>query len=489
MVNRLGLSSLLGLTLGFLLGLLSRASAAGLSNSTCPVLASQIAAITERPEFQQARWGILAQTLDPRPRTLYAQDEEKFFIPASNVKLLTTAAALTQLGSEFHIRTSVYQLPNPSGQVILRVVGRGDPSFSEAQLQALVEQIRNQGIGHIHQLIVDDRYFQGDAVNSTWEWEDIQSGYGAPVNSLILNQNAINLTLIPQRLGQPLRIDWDDQNMGNQWQIVNRSHTVATETAEFVQVGRDLSQPILYVEGQLRAGSASEPVAISVPQPTQHFLQQLLNRLNLANIQVDQTALAPDALATATKNLKEIAGIDSPRLAELITTTNQQSNNLYAESLIRQLGANPVDPHNPHTLKLGIANLEANLAKLGIDPSLYALADGSGLSRHNSASPTAIVKTLQAMATSPKAETYRRSLSTAGVNGTLISRFQDTPVQGRFYGKTGALTHTVALSGYLEPPDRSPMAVSILVNQANFPIGTVQSAVDALVNVLFQGSC
>ncbi len=449
-------------------------------------LGQQIEAIIQRPEFRQMRWGILIQTLSDDPQTLYAQDAEILFIPASNAKLLTTAAALARLGPDFRIRTSVYQLPSASNQVILRVVGRGDPSLTEAQLQDLAQQIQQRGITRIDQLIADDQYFQGDPVNPTWEWEDIQAGYGAPVNSLMLNQNAINLTLIPQSLGQPLGVAWDaPTEEAKGWQIVNRSLTVAATAEEFVQVGRDLSRPILYVQGQLRVGSASEPVAVSIPQPTQHFLDRFRQGLVANQISVAQTAIAADLLSPVAE---EIASIQSPRLADLIVETNQQSNNLYAESLLRQLGSRSSTrlSSNLTSLAAGISELEATLTQLGIDPHQYRLRDGSGLSRQNLISPTALVQTLQAMARSPHAARYRASLSTAGISGTLQSRFRDTPVEGRFSGKTGALSGAVALSGYLQALDGTQLAISILVNQTGEPLREVQAAMDAVVQLSAQ---
>lgn len=467
--------------------LLLMAQASHAAEPTCSMILEQselrqrIETITQRPEFDQMRWGILIQTLSHDPWTLYAHDAEKLFVPSSNAKLLTTAAALTQFGPNFRIRTSIYQLPSANNQVILRVVGRGDPSFTEAQLQDLTQQIRDRGITRIDQLIVDDQYFQGDPINSTWEWEDIQAGYGAPVNSLILNQNAINLDLIPQALGQPLGVAWEDPAEANHWQIVNDSRTVAASVEEFVQVGRDLNRSVLYVQGQLRAGAASEPVAVSIPQPTQHFLEQFQQILAANQITVSQTAIATDPLLSMPE---EIASVESPNLAELIIETNQQSNNLYAESLLRQLSSHSNDSQT--SLATGISRLEAVLTELGVDPNQYSLKDGSGLSRQNLISPTGLAQTLQGMARSPHAADYHASLSVAGISGTLQSRFRDTPVEGRFYGKTGTLSGTVALSGYLQTLSGTQLAISILVNQAELSLGEVQAAMDAIVQLSIQ---
>lgn len=477
------------LLVGWLL-VLSKATSATELGVCSADLAQQINAIT-RSEFRRARWGILVQTVAEDPHTVYADNADQLFIPASNVKLLTTAAALTQLGGSFRIRTSVYQMPSSSAnasQTVLRVVGQGDPSFSDAQLQALAQQLAKRGIQQIQTLIADDQAFASDAVNPTWEWEDIQAGYGAASNGLILNQNAINFSLVPQALGQPLRVEWDDPAEATRWQIVNRSETVAASAPEFVEVGRDFSQLILHVAGHLRAGSAPEPVAISVSQPAQNFLAHFQQALAAQQIQVAQTALAANPLPAAAQ---PIATVESPALTELLIETNQQSNNLYAEAILRQLGISRINPTDQRSyLTAGIAAVQNTLTELGVDPAAYSLADGSGLSRQNLASPQAFVETLQAMAQSPDAASYRASLSTAGISGTLRYRFQNTPVEGNFRGKTGTLSGVTVLSGYLALNTTSELAVSILVNHFEQPLSVVQGEIDAIVQLLMQrGSC
>ena len=379
----------------------------------CPAqLSNKISAITNRSEFRRSRWGILVQKLgDPcgtceaARQTLYAQDADRYFIPASNVKLLTTAAALETLGDRYTIRTSVYQ--TNSDKVVLRVVGRGDPSLTDAELNQLAKQIRDRHITQINQLIADDSYFQGDTVNPTWEWEDIQSGYGAPVNSLILNQNLIGLTLFPQSLGQPLQVVWDDPAEATRWQISNDSKTVAATAEESLQVGRDLGRLHLHVRGQLRVGSESEAVAIAIPQPSRYFLQHFKQALRQQGVQVDQSFVA--AAPTGTQG-KEIAGVESAPLAKLIVETNQESNNLYAESLLRTLGATQAPKANS-SLEVGLETMRKALSRLGVDSTGYDLVDGSGLSRHNFVTPNALVQTLQGMGRSPHFALYRDSLA------------------------------------------------------------------------------
>lgn len=219
------------------------------SDSICPAqLKTAIDKVINLPQFRRARWGILIESLLPTARNspLYNYDAERFFIPASNVKLLTTAAALRQLGAGFRIRTSVYQMAGG----VLRVVGRGDPSLQDAQLKDLAQQLKRQGIKNVQQLIVDDGYFRGDNINLTWDWQDVQSDYGTAVNSLILNQNALELTLSPQQVGQPLRVSWADRIGSRQWQIENTSVTTAVGTKNSLTVTAVLGQPLLQIKGQ-----------------------------------------------------------------------------------------------------------------------------------------------------------------------------------------------------------------------------------------------
>ena len=151
-------------------------------------------------------------------------------------------------------------------------MGRGDPSFTETQMKSLAEQLKEQGIENINQLIADDSYFQGMAVNPNWEWEDVQAGYGAPINSLIFNQNAIDLVLYPQSFGKPLKVTFVNLEESKKWQIENNSVTVAKNEKEFVEVGRDFIQPIIRISRQLRIGSASEPIYVAVVEPVDNFL-------------------------------------------------------------------------------------------------------------------------------------------------------------------------------------------------------------------------
>lgn len=462
------------------------------SESLCPAeLSSNIDAVINRPQFRRARWGILIEALLSddgnlaskinKDHILYSHDAQRYFTPASTMKLLTTATALRQLGSEFRIRTSVYE----NGVGWLRVVGRGDPSLTDAQLRELAQQLKRQGVRNVGQLVVDDGYFQGDAINLSWEWEDIQSDYGASVNSLILNQNAVELTLLPQKLGQPLQVSWADAIAQKQWQVENDSVTAEAGTPPSVTVTGVLGQPILRIKGQMAVDAEPKSFGLAILDPAEYFLQHFRSVLEAEGIKVSKASVVANV---GTKGARELAAVESPPLSVLLVETNQQSNNLYAEALLRSLQALALAQQgasaNTDSTQIGLNQVISTLTDLGVDPKSYVLADGSGVSRHNLVSPEAIAQTLKLMAQTPQAAVYRASLPTAGVSGTLERRFLNTAAQGHLQAKTGTMSGVSALSGYLDVPGYQPLVFSIMVNQSDQSAANLREAIDEIILLL-----
>lgn len=440
----------------------------------CPAdLAQQIDTIAQRPSLHKARLGILIETRSGQ--VVYSRDADRYFVPASNVKLLTTAAALSSLGPNFTIRTSVYG-QRTDGLTTLQVLGRGDPTFSDEQLTELAGQLKAQDIRNVSTLLGNDSYFSGPVVNPNWEWEDVQAGYGAPANSLIINANELGLTLYPQAVGQPLRVEWDDPGLNSQWQIENFSRSVAAGQPEYVDIGRDLSRPILRVYGQLIAGAAPDTASVAVPDPARYFVERFRQTLNQQGITVTQTNLT-----TATPIGSELAAVTSPPLAQWLRRTNRNSKNIYAEAMLKSLAGRDAE----NATAAGTMAVETILERLGVAPELYHIVDGSGLSRHNLATPHAFVDTLQAMARSPHVATYRDSLAVAGSSGTLRNRLGGI----RFVGKTGAVSHNASLSGYLEPSGYEPLVLSILLNNLDQRGAVLRSTLDDIVKATARLDC
>ncbi len=453
-----------------------RGSLAAEESELCPSdLPTAIEEIINRPELSRSLWGIEVQTLDGE--SLYSLNGDKFFVPASSAKLLTTAAVLSQLGADYRIETPLFAVGNPPNLTSLRLKGQGDPSISSKSLKTIVHQLQALGVKRIEKLIIDDSYFEPPIINPTWEWLDVHSYYATAINSTILNQNTVTLTLLPQQIGKPVRFYWSDTTGGRQWQVINQAITGAADIAYNIEIDGDLGKPVLQIRGELAVNEPPDVWDLAVVDPANYFLESF--RLHLAQAEITVTRgivvreTQQDELET------RLLAISSPSIAEIIQEINQESNNLYAEAIAKVLAKKL----NTDTT---IEAIDRSLDRLGINPEEYVLVDASGLSRQNLVSPQTLVKTLKLMSELPYpySKLYRQSLAISGINGTLQNRFNNPDIQGRFWGKTGTLTGVSSLSGYLSTLNGSTLIVAILVNNSDLKSPKIRQKIDELVEIL-----
>ena len=451
------------------------------AQSLClPQLGTAIDTVIQQPSLRTAYWGILVQDLN-NGATPYAYNADQLFLPASNAKLLTTAAALATLTPQVKRQTPFFATGQPPTLDTLRVVGQGDPSLNEKQLEQVALILQSKGVRSIGTLVGDDSFFTGSLIEPSWSWEDLQGGDGLPINSLMLNGNVFSMQLTPQQVGQPVRSQWLSAVKGIV--VQNRAVTVSASAPESIETYWEGNQ--LTLKGQLRAGSAAETIDIPVPNPGLNFLDRFRAILGDRQIQVRQVSLTTAAAAPPTQS-PPIASIPFPSFSTLMSEINQNSNNFYAESVLRLLGKTMPTGSFPSTAQQGLAALKQALTRLGVNSMGYQLVDGSGLSRKNLVSPRALVQTLKAMTQPQYRDSFRASLPIAGQSGTLRQRFVGTVAQGRLWAKTGTLQGVTALSGYLERPDQSPLTFSILVNHSTQPTAVLQQSVDRVVMAITQ---
>ncbi|MEO0948889.1 MAG: D-alanyl-D-alanine carboxypeptidase/D-alanyl-D-alanine-endopeptidase [Cyanobacteria bacterium J06641_5] len=434
--------------------------------SLCPAaLPARIESIVERPEWQRARWGIVVRELETG-RTLYERDADRYFLPASTAKLFSTAAALTVLGPEFRWPTVIQRVGES-----FYLTGTGDPSLTTAELESLAEQLKAQRIQTVPRLAIASTK-PPIVLPPTWEWEDVSAAYGVPASPIVLNENAVTLTLLPGATGGSPQLQWSDAIAARQWEPV--ISTVTTSPAGTPYAGTlsaNLGQSGLQLHGTLAADNGPDRWDLAVPDPARYAAETLAQLLRARGISVGEIVTG---IATPPTGAP-IARVTSPPLAELLAATNQKSLNLHAETFLRDLALSD---------RTGLEVLEDTLTELGIDPDGYDLRDGSGLSRHNLLTPQAIAQLLQALSRGLHQKTYRASLAVAGESGTLERRFLGTPVAGKFQGKTGTLSGVTTLAGYLEPHRYQTLVTSILLNQSTEKQSVNRAAVDAIVELL-----
>lgn len=428
--------------------------------------------IINRPDWQQSRWGILIKDLQSGD-ILYSLNSDKFFIPASNVKLLVTAASLIKFGPNFSLKTPVYLNGNSPNLDSLIIQGKGDPSLKTEDLQDLLKQLKDQGIYSINTLIFDDSYFPEFSINNSWEWSDLLTYYAPSINSLILNENAVTLTILPTKIGDPVQLNWSDEIAANQWKIDNQAFTSSENSPYNIKINEVLGKSTLAIRGSLAFNSKPDVWGLSILNPANYFALSLRNLLLAEGIKVDNIKVIKSSDNSYEMGDRVIL-IESDNLSQLIKETNQNSNNLFAESLLKIL---QIEFKNER-----IVNEVLN--SLGVNPDTFILADGSGLSRQNLVTPEALVNTLSSMSLTSNSVIYKESLAIAGVNGTLKNRFQDSNVVGNMKGKTGSLTGVSALSGYLERENFPLLVFSIIVNNTQQPGQLQRQTIDEIVILL-----
>jgi serine-type D-Ala-D-Ala carboxypeptidase/endopeptidase (penicillin-binding protein 4) len=443
-------------------------------------LSQAIEQIISRPELARSRWGIEIQTLTGE--SLYSLDGDKFFNPASTAKLLVSAAGLLELGADYRLKTPIYSQGNPPVLNSLLIKGQGDPTISTQSLKNIVHQLQAKGVRKIENLIIDDSYFAPPTINPTWEWADVHSYFATAVNSTILNQNTVTLTLLPQQIGQPVKFFWDDAIAANQWRVINQATTGKADLEYAVQIDGDLGQALLKLRGELAVNEPPDVWDLAVVDPAQYFLESLRFHLAQGGITVTRGTVIEQEVERENQDFSdtELTAIDAPPLRKILAEINQESNNLYAEVLGKILAqklkvVTPIDAINQ------------SLKQIGIKPNEYVLVDASGLSRQNLLTPQTLVKVLRLMsqATDSKtAQSYRQSLAIAGTKGTLKKRFINTSIQNHLWAKTGTLTEAGALAGYLQTQSNSTLVFSILVNNSELENKEIRQAIDEIVVIV-----
>lgn len=473
------------------------------------VAAEELAATIEETlgtdTYEGAFWGI--QIVNLRSGTvLYSQNASRNFVPASNVKLLTSAAALDQLGPEYRYRTDVF-VDGPIEDGVLKgnliVRGSGDPTIGGHEqkedptqvFRRWADSLKALGITHISgNIIGDDSRMDETPLGHGWSWSDITYAYAAEIGGLVFNENTVDLRVRGRDVGQPASIEWDPFNT-DYVTVLNRSRTVPWRTEDDEEYQRTIGTNTIHVTTTVHP-NRTEQESITITDPTLYFVHVLREALLREGISVGGTPADLDETASPVRYgsdaVRSVASYTSKPLAQITRTLNHESQNLYAEQLLRTLAVE-VPPEtdedlDPGSSALGVKAVRETLAAAEVDTSRIQLVDGSGLSRQNLVQPQSIVRLLQYMWThrDPAASSaFYDSLPKGGEEGTLEYRFQgNAPARANVRAKTGTLSNTSSLSGYVTSERGTPLAFSVFCNHHLAESGQVRSAQDVIVNAL-----
>lgn len=412
-------------------------------------------------------------------------------IVASNNKLVTTAAALSLLGTD-HVWETAFGI---QGRVVgttlegdLWVRGTGDPNISGRDhdgdalflFRRWAEMLRSSGITRVTgDLVLDDSAFAGERTHPTWLERYREAWFGAESSALELSDGCVSIELVsPGKAGRPVTVaTYPDTAYVT---LVNSAAAVARRKDDW-SISRHPVANIVYISGSLRTGERPDAVWIPVREPTYYFGAVLSEELHRAGVGIDgavrRGSLEPLALGRRTLDTH------TSRLAESVVVTNKRSQNLYAELILKTMGARR---SGIGTFATGTAAVADWLGRcVGIGEG-YHQVDGSGLSYENRFRPGDLAALLAHMQRTPEGDVLESSLPISGVDGTLRARFSDPELYARIRAKTGFLAGVSGLSGYLETRSGLSLPFSILVNAPDLPKERMEEVEDAILREVFR---
>lgn len=431
--------------------------------------------------WDRDHWSVLVVSLDGGD-TLFAHRPEVSVLPASNLKLFTTAAALHALGSDYRYSTYLTGTGPVRNGVLegdLYVYGTGDPTISDrffdsktAVWEALADSLAAAGVQRIAgDLVGDASYFQGPGVGRGWQTNYATHTYAATASALSFNDNIVTLRVTAaEEVGAQPRIQFVP---GGRIELRNEATTTTGGQSRIV-VERETYEAPIVLQGEIRQGGSAQWRAVPVPDPALYAVSVLEEVLRERGIQVEgrvRSVVAADAspitaqnvFAPATKEdplIQVLAIHRSPPLQQILEVVNQRSHNLYADVVLRSAGRVAA---GVGSVEGGEAVVKRLLEEAGVSGSAVHMDDGSGLSLLNRASTRSIVELLAFMADSPLAEAYMASLPEAATDRGL-RRMQRTAAAGNLRAKTGTIHRVSALSGYVRSQNGELLAFSILAN-------------------------
>lgn len=448
-------------------------------------LRSDVDASIRAAGWPSSEWGVVAISLESGD-TLIALNTARPMVPASNQKLITSAAALELLGPDFRYSTFLLARGPVVDGVLegdLILFGTGDPTLEardprrpQGALGHFIDVLQASGIERIEGDVVGDgRFFDGPARHESWNRLDLNDWFAAPVSGLSFNENVVTMRLLPGRLaGDPPRVLTVPEGAGIP--VVNRGLTVSSRPSPSLLIVRDDPDDPVEIRGQIHTGGGDVWRSITVSDPPAYAASLLRETLGHAGIQVRGRAraagptdpnpagtaiVAAPAIQDGVGAVRTLALHRSPSLPELLQTLNKRSHNLYAETLLFTMGRTA---SGRGTFEFGAALLSDYLSeRVGLDGSEFAIADGSGLSQLNRITPGGLVRVLSHMEASPVAPAFWASLPEAG-NPRELNRMHRSPAANNLRAKTGTIDGTSALSGIVRSGSGEPVLFSIIAN-------------------------
>lgn len=459
-------------------------------------LRREVEAVLGDPVFAGTHWGLMITTLEGEP--VFSLNADRRFTPASNTKMLVTAAAFHRLkgldapdaasGASLHLEPDV-----EGGPPDAILSGHGDATLSDRAdcisncLAMLADALVRQGAMVLADVIGDDRHFQDERWSPGWSWNNLQTRSGTAVSALTVNSNEVAILVRPGlAAGEPAAASWRPGD--DVWPLVNEAVTVADGETD-LRIERLPGAEAVRIYGVMQVGASETTLTLGLNDPALVAASRLRRLLEQRGVAVEgktrvrhrPPALSDDPTARVDAPvLKEIAGEEmaraeverlvAPPLIDDLRLILKASQNVHAELLLRRLGR----LEGAGSVADGLLVVRDMLREAGIADAEYDFADGSGMSTYNRVTPAMMTRFLAWTADQPWGDAWRDALPVGGVDGTLARRFRGSALEGRVFAKTGSLNAVHALSGFLVAASGRTLIFSAYAN--NHPSGAPSGA-------------
>ena len=440
-------------------------------------LAKRIDSILGRKSQKKVQFSIHIVEADSG-KTVYTHNARKALLPASNMKIITTAAALKYLGPNYEYKTKVGLCKDT-----LVIIGSGDPLLGDKATDAKYKKkagwifkditvaLKQNGVKTIKDIIVDSSIVDDQRVHSNWSKKELNRPHACEVSGLNYNGNCIGVTA--KNSGGKVVVFIEPAT--DYVKIINKVRRVKKGKVG-VAAYRTREPNKIILEGKCKKQQGPFPVAIERPAA---FFGFLLAE-NLAKAGINAKGKVIEKPVEQDCNFRLLRVYHTP-ITECLVRCNKDSFGLAAEALLKTIAAHSHKGHKNGSWADGRKLISQYLLGLGIDEKEFHIDDGSGLSRKNRLSANALTKVLSNLYKSKNWKLYKDSLAVGGVDGTIRRYFKEEKYKGKIFGKTGYITGVKSLSGVCSTAD-GDYIFSILTNNTN---GKTRTAINDIVKVLF----
>lgn len=414
-------------------------------------------------------WGVMVVSLSSGD-TLFGHNADRMLVPASTMKLFTSALALEYIGPDGRLQTQLLHTGRVAGSVLdgdLILRGAGDPTLggrkngpgSVAPMTALARAVAGSGIRRVTGSIIGDAsVFDDSKVPEGWLRRYLHASYAARVSGLSFNENAVTVLVGPGS-GTAAAVQFNPAISGIG--ISNAVRVVAGSRGARVVVSQDTVAGRVRVSGWIGSKSAVRGYKLVVENPELFAVGALKAALEAEGVKVDGGI----GVGTAQRTATELASLESPTMEQMVAQMNGESNNHIAELLFRNAARNAADHGSAAAANSLLSQFLAE--RVLADSQAVFAADGSGLSTLDRVTPRAMVQLLDYSRRAPWGDVLVRSLPVAGMTETLARRMRRTPAMGNLRAKTGTTNEVVSLGGYVTASNGEDLAFAIIYNGTN----------------------